>query len=422
MTGLSLAFIVAALALGVFSSLSFLWQWLVGGASRISSMLALVAAGTAAVRLYVYLRRCAPQAPARLGAGWMLLGTACGAAGYWYARLAAGAPHGGWDAWAIWNLHARFLYRGGPAWKDLFDPALGWSMNAYPLLIPGLVDGVWKILGSEAQAVPAVIAGLFAMLAIGITSSGVSAITEDRRAWLAGLVLLGTPSFLLLSSAQMADAPLSVYMLATVVLLRFAEVWPQARTPMLALAGFAAGCAAWTKMEGLVFVAVVFGGLLILAAAQGTWRDYWKDGLRIASGAAPMLILVLSFRAFLAPPGDMLLDSAAIERMTTLARYPVAASAFAKEFAGFGAALGGVHPGILASLLLLWAIGRAKGCFSALRLLVFPILMLGAYFTIYIVTPYDLAWHLEYSLDRLVLHVWPAAVFVAATVHCRRGQ
>ena len=25
-------------------------------------------------------------------------------------------PHGEWDAWAIWNLHARFLYRGAGDW------------------------------------------------------------------------------------------------------------------------------------------------------------------------------------------------------------------------------------------------------------------------------------------------------------------
>ncbi len=31
------------------------------------------------------------------------------------------SPHGEWDAWAIWNQHARFLFRGGgsDAWRAL---------------------------------------------------------------------------------------------------------------------------------------------------------------------------------------------------------------------------------------------------------------------------------------------------------------
>ena len=34
-------------------------------------------------------------------------------------------PHGGWDAWAIWNLRARFLFRGGEVWRDAFPALLG---------------------------------------------------------------------------------------------------------------------------------------------------------------------------------------------------------------------------------------------------------------------------------------------------------
>jgi hypothetical protein len=27
-------------------------------------------------------------------------------------------PHGGYDGWEIWNMHARFMFRGGDHWSD----------------------------------------------------------------------------------------------------------------------------------------------------------------------------------------------------------------------------------------------------------------------------------------------------------------
>ena len=34
-------------------------------------------------------------------------------------------------------------------------------------------------------------------------------------------------------------------------------------------------------------------------------------------------------------------------------------------------------------------------------------LMLATYFWVYLTTPYDLAWHLDTSSDRLLLQLWP---------------
>ena len=33
-------------------------------------------------------------------------------------------PHGAYDAWAIWNLHARMLFRGGESWQNNFSSHL----------------------------------------------------------------------------------------------------------------------------------------------------------------------------------------------------------------------------------------------------------------------------------------------------------
>ena len=39
-------------------------------------------------------------------------------------------------------------------------------------------------------------------------------------------------------------------------------------------------------------------------------------------------------------------------------------------------------------------------------------LTLGGYFFIYLITPYDIYWHLRFSLNRLLLQLWPSAIFL----------
>lgn len=40
------------------------------------------------------------------------------------------------------------------------------------------------------------------------------------------------------------------------------------------------------------------------------------------------------------------------------------------------------------------------------------VLQLGGYYLIYLITPHPVAWQLEFSLDRLLLHVYPVMLFL----------
>ena len=71
-------------------------------------------------------------------------------------------PHGEWDAWSIWNLHARFLYRGGNFWTDGFSPDIPWSHPEYPLLIPGATALLWTLAHAEGPLTPVAIGFVFA--------------------------------------------------------------------------------------------------------------------------------------------------------------------------------------------------------------------------------------------------------------------
>src|SRR5215207_382839 len=110
----------------------------------------------------------------------------------------------------------------------------------------------------------------------------------------------------------MADIPAAVYILTTVVLLAFAETWTSVRTLMLILSGLSAGLAAWTKNEGLPLIGIVFVTHAVMIAIGRSWRRYLKEVSAIGAGIAPMFILVVSFKSYLAPPGDIQIDAAAI--------------------------------------------------------------------------------------------------------------
>jgi hypothetical protein len=45
-------------------------------------------------------------------------------------------------------------------------------------------------------------------------------------------------------------------------------------------------------------------------------------------------------------------------------------------------------------------------------------LMVGGYTLVYLTTPHDLTWHLTSSAPRLLLQLWPSAVFLAFLAAC----
>jgi predicted membrane channel-forming protein YqfA (hemolysin III family) len=57
--------------------------------------------------------------------------------------------HGNWDAWAIWNLRARYLFRSGLNWQSAYALQNSWSHPDYPLFLPLTVVRMWRYMGTE---------------------------------------------------------------------------------------------------------------------------------------------------------------------------------------------------------------------------------------------------------------------------------
>ena len=344
-------------------------------------------------------------------------------------------PHGdGWDAFAIWNLHARFLFLGGSHWRDGFTSLLPNSHPDYPLLLPAAIAHFWTFLGHDDPRVAAVISLLFTLSTAGVLFSALSLLGGRWQAMLGGIALLATPSFIEQGTSQYADVPLSFFLLATIVLLclhdDFAgEVLAQSdRNPkepsrisprLLVLAGLAASFSAWTKNEGLLFVcAIVVARLLILIRQPKPSSKNWIARIRpltpLLLGIAPGLLLIAFFKHFIATSSDLFSDSATtFHKLLQPSRYWAIIQWYVKGFFRFGHWL--LVPGTLPLVVLYFFAGKGKsdktqaGIRTAVVALAFT---LAGYFAVYLITPHDIYWQLRFSLNRLFLQLWPSAIFL----------
>src|ERR1700733_12034153 len=179
-------------------------------------------------------------------------------------QMATALPVGNWDAWALWNLRAKFLAGPGGAWRYALSPLLSNSHPDYPPLLPAFVARVWKAAGSVDTLAPALTALVFFAALIALLVSAVALLRGTASALLAGLVILSTTSLLVWAPSQYADIPLAFYYLGAIALTFLSN------SRALVFAGLCAGLAAWTKNEGIAFL-VCF--LVVFFAFT-----FWKRG------------------------------------------------------------------------------------------------------------------------------------------------
>jgi hypothetical protein len=336
-----------------------------------------------------------------------VLATALLAASWSVAQLNAAAPHGQWDAWVIWNHRARFLLRAGTGWRLAFAPELYWTQTPYPLFLPLTVARLWAYAG-ETTLAPAVLSGIFSVAAPLALAASVSAAAGPVSAAVAGLLLLGTPGFVATGAMQYADVPLAGFLVAGLGALIAADrLEGRGRPGNLALGGFLLGIAGWTKNEGLAAaVACVLARMLYAWQAKG-FRAVLADLRIIAIGAALPAAAWLAFRAAVAPsllPLYLSADQPAgglMEKLTDRQRWTAALGGVARR-------LPGLELGFpLVTVALAVALGSRPRALLRSPALLAAALLLAVDVIIFVLTTFDLQWHLGTAADRLVLQVWP---------------
>jgi hypothetical protein len=334
------------------------------------------------------------------------------------------APHGDWDAWAIWNQHARFLFRGGDgSWREFFS--ITWSQPDYPLLLPASVARVWAYAGHESTLGPALISVVFGIASVALVVTTL----EGHLRWIAGMLMLGASTFLTQVPAQCADVPLACFIVATLAV-TFGDVLrtsnpesripnPEPRTPNpgprtpnpesripFVIAGATSAMAAWTKNEGVVFVLLMFLVAVVVAVRR-------RDGRQLLwsiAGAAPVLIAVVWFKLALAPSSGLVEGQSLTVILTRLldpARHRTVLELVAQHAMRWSAPIAfAVFP--IVSVVAVWMAVRVGGAVRVMTMILG--LLLAAYYVVYVTTPFDITWHVTTSVDRLLVQLWPALV------------
>lgn len=388
-----------AVALGIGAWSAGYAGWLMAsGAAGATKDLALAAAGAGLLitfrRREPALQRHAEGAPRWL---WLLFALSCAVAAAAFVEHTLRFPDGGWDAWMIWNLRARFLARAAD-FRSGFSPHMAFLAHLdYPWLVPGAVAQAFAAFG-ESRAVPAAAAAIFAALAVAVVALALARRFGARWGLFGGLAVTTLPCFAVFASNQQSDVPLAVYLAIAAALIASAGSRRE-----LALAGFAAGLGIWTKNEGSLYAGCLFLALL--------WRTRDLRGAgAFALGALPGAALLAWFKLGLAPPNDLaafstgstLLHNALdLRRWGELSLLTLRRIVYFQDFALW----------VLAEALLLVFFVRRQPP-SVLGTALF--LACAAYAPIYALQPHRLDWIFRTSADRILIQLWPVAVLATA--------
>ena len=312
-------------------------------------------------------------------------------------------PDGGWDAWAIWNLRARFLARGGAGFRAAFSPEiLFWAHRDYPLLLPGAVAQAFLLARSESPWVPAAVSYAFAAAAVALLGAAARELRGAGWGSLAALALLSTPCFVGFAANQQADVPVGALLLAACALTAMAVESGQKRA--LVPAGLAASLAAWTKNEGALYLSCLAAALL--ATRWAPPRERVRGLLRFGVGALPVLLLVAWFKLRIAHESD-LFGGASASRILDASRWGELLGALLRRIVYFQDWALWLCAEIAALAILLPRLPRRPAA-RAIGMAV--ALALAVTMAVYALQPHPLLWFFRASIDRVLIQLWPSAL------------
>lgn len=166
-------------------------------------------------------------------------------------------PHGGWDAWTVWNLKAKTIFLAGSQWHNIFDLNLWRSNIQYPLLLPLINCWLWVFTGTAHFAGPFITACIFTLSIPLLITSFLFEQFQTRKAIFPALVLLSSFIYIQFGISQYADIVISYFL--TSILIFLTTILQKNQTNWIPLIGTNCGLLMFTKNEGFVL------GLLLIA-------------------------------------------------------------------------------------------------------------------------------------------------------------
>lgn len=306
--------------------------------------------------------------------------------------------YGTWDAWAMWNMHAKYL-ANPEYWATLFQNK-DFAHTDYPLLLPANIAFYSRIVGIEQLQTVSYCFHLLITILIPVL---IFTETKHRNIIFSaiGIYWLSTNiNHLTIASYQLADSLVGFFTLLAIIATDHIESdkrYAAITTSMLGLCMF-------TKNEGvlisLLFVVFYFRPL------------FKKDNLKyVVAGIALPALALLIFKIVYAPHNDIVSAQGAdtFTKLTDWNRYDLVLTSFRKHINEYYYAI--------ACLFALHFFLRLLSRKAPDKRLSFVLTVLCAYVIVYVLTPKDLEWHVNTSLNRLVHQMIPTTIYALVMVY-----
>lgn len=337
------------------------------------------------------------------------LGIAC----FYVIASNVSKPHGGWDAFAMWNLKANFLSNNVNFWSSSNTELVKYIHVDYPLLLPSAIS--FLSFSPLPQIAPIFLCLLFTIGTSLLFLDPIFTVLSSPKRLMACLVLMVNLSFLKFGSNQYADIPLAFFLLAGI--LSILKARESHNLKLYLLAGMFLGAQLWTKNEGALYLVLL---VLITSFSIITNRDLNKKRkafVAILTGILPFLLTLFHFKTSVMVSNDLSINSPSdyLEKMTDSSRYLTILSRFTDTTVNLSSTI--FQPVIL-FIIAIAVIYINRTSFQAHSntsswLGWFLIVSIAAFFGIYLITPQNLNWHLNTSLNRIFMQVLPIFVLYA---------
>jgi hypothetical protein len=351
------------------------------------------------------------------GMEWFFL---CGIGFQWFCALmlASLTPLEAFDAAGIWGWKGKilFLVHGIPV-EILGNRSYPIYHADYPLLVPLAESWIYTLLGHFNDFAAKLVFPFFHAALLGLFYCAAKRLNLNRRTCLVFTFLLASlPIFTGQASNGYVDIAIAFFLVASIFSLLF---WTSTRrNSLLLLAAIFAGLSAMTKNEGLM-LSLVTGITLVFCL--------WRERSRFSFSRAIAMLLVFS-TVLLAVVSPWLIVRHQIGFANDLVNEKTwHQQVKAENLFRLGPILWQYQKIIFdfKNWNLIWVLFLA-GMFYRLRrgltepeiYVLLPLgLALAGYTGIFLITTYDLQWHLGTATSRLFLHLAPLALFSVALAY-----
>ncbi|MDP8265978.1 MAG: glycosyltransferase family 39 protein [Candidatus Aceula meridiana] len=168
------------------------------------------------------------------------------------AILAQQYPYGGWDAWGLYNMKAKFILYGEMFWKSLATELHWHTQPSYPILLPLINSWIFSVFQTNLIRVASMTAIVFCAATGFLMYGGLSRFIRKELALLGSILLMSNHWWIFWSTTQYSDILLGYFLLANFILLTL--LFKEKNKNLSFFTGIFLGLMTFAKNEGIVIL------------------------------------------------------------------------------------------------------------------------------------------------------------------------